>query len=171
MRTIILTILLCVSLNISYAQVAKKGKVAPDFKVETDHGEFHLNEVLKEKHVLLNIASVGCGYSMISLLHLEQYQEYYKDRVQIITIYNREDGATAKDVTAHLKRIYQSIPDQVDIPTNIPMVWGGKFIDELYPTKGWPSYYLIEKGTGKVVKKWFGGNPDKIGKALKKITK
>lgn len=147
-------------------------KLAKDFKgVTTDNSEFHLKEAIRNKYVLLNFTSNGCGYCWRIYPYLIKMQEEYKDQLLIACVHNM-DNDTYEDWEKMAKSIYKDNAQKI-IDGKLLTIWKASYLCDTYsdPKKnGWPHFFLINK-EGVIVKKWFGANEEKLIRALEKELK
>lgn len=116
-----------------------KGDLAPAWKLDVYNTDKSLSLTdLKGQVILLDFWVKNCGPCILSIPHLNELQEKFKDRNFKIISINVAD--TRDDIIGFCNKHN----------TNYTVLINGKEVGEKYAIKGFPTFYIIDK-EGKVI--------------------
>lgn len=133
----------------------KKGKIFKPFSVISRSGKSINIESSYDKYRLFVFVSSGCYYSLASLTELSNIHKQYKDKLDIVTIWQDKDRDTWLNYETDLKKNIEwtDVWDQT------------QFVSEYFRISIYPSFYLVDKD-GMIVKVIKGFSSKKLHNAI-----
>ncbi|MDA2922800.1 TlpA family protein disulfide reductase [Patescibacteria group bacterium AH-259-L07] len=128
------------SKDLEVEQKADVGFIAPDFVIKDVHGlEAPLSLIYSKRPVLLIFWSTWCPYCAQELPDLVQFNNIYKDDIQVILVISGES-----------KQVVEKYVSDKNI-TFLASLDTSRAIWQLYNVKGTPHHFLINRA-GEIIK-------------------
>jgi len=161
MKRFLILLMLMISIK-SFAQKVSVGDIAYNI-VGTDENENQIDlSEYRGKYILLNFTATNCGPCWKTYDIMNEMQDNYQNKLKVVSFHVDND-----------KEKWNSISKRMNIDFKCTSIWGSeeksKIVD-IYNIDGFPYFYLINK-KGKIIKKWFGNQKNKIVRILKQNVK